>query len=73
MVGNLTMRGVTKPVSFDVTMNGPVAHPDPKNKTQQLGIEALATVKRSDFALSRLPGDWFELRRALPYAEYICP
>ena len=51
MVGNLTMRGVTKPVTFDVTMNGPVAHPDPKNKTQQLGIKALATVKRSDFAL----------------------
>ena len=51
MVGNLTMKGVTKSVTFDVTMNGPVAHPNPSNKKLQLGIKALTTVKRSDFGI----------------------
>ena len=51
MVGNLTIKGVTKPVTFDVTMNGPAAHPDPKNKIPQLGVKALATIKRTDFGI----------------------
>lgn len=56
MFGNLTIKGVTKVVTFDVTMNGPAAHPDPKNKIPQLGIKALTTIKRSDFGIgSKLP------------------
>ncbi len=51
MKGNLTMKGTTKPVTFDVTINGPAAHPDPNNKKLQLGIKALTTVKRSDFKI----------------------
>ena len=51
MVGNLTMKGVTKPATFDLTMNGPAAHPDPKNKKLQLGVKALTTIKRSDFGI----------------------
>ncbi len=51
MVGKLTMKGVTKPATFDVTINGPMAHPDPKNKKLQLGIKALTTIKRSDFGI----------------------
>lgn len=51
MVGNLTIKGVTKSVTFEVTMNGPVAHPNPNNKKLQLGIKALTTIKRSDFGI----------------------
>lgn len=49
MVGDLTIKGVTKPVTMEVTMNGPMAHPNPENKIPQLGIKALTTIKRSDF------------------------
>ena len=51
MVGDLTIKGVTKSITLDVTMNGPAAHPDPKNKVPQLGIKGLATIKRSDFGI----------------------
>jgi polyisoprenoid-binding protein YceI len=51
MVGDLTIKGVTKSVVLDVTMNGPVAHPNPQNKKLQLGIKGLTTIKRSDFGI----------------------
>ncbi len=51
MVGNLTLKGVTKSVTLDVTMNGPTAHPNPQNKIPQLGIKATTTIKRSDFGI----------------------
>ena len=51
MVGNLTIKGITKSATFDVTMNGPAAHPDPNIKKLQLGIKALTTIKRSDFGI----------------------
>ncbi len=51
MTGDLTIKGITKPATFDVTMNGPVAHPNPKNKQLQLGVKAITTIKRSDFGI----------------------
>ena len=51
MLGNLTIKGITKPVTMEVTMNGPMAHPNPENKIPQLGIKALTTIKRSDFGI----------------------
>lgn len=51
MVGDLTIKGVTKTITLDVTMNGPAAHPDPKNKVPQLGIKGVGTIKRSDFGI----------------------
>ena len=51
MAGNMTIKGVTKPITLDVTMNGPMAHPNPQNKTPQLGIKATTTIKRSDFGI----------------------
>ena len=67
MTGDLTIKGVTKSITLDVTMNGPVAHPDSKNKIPQLGMKALATIKRSDFGIgSKLPvamvGDEIQIR-----------
>ena len=56
MVGDLTIKGVTKQITLEVTMNGPTAHPDPKNKVPQLGIKGMGTIKRSDFGIgSKLP------------------
>ncbi len=51
MGGNITIKGVTKPITLDVTMNGPMAHPNPSNKIPQLGIKATGTIKRSDFGI----------------------
>jgi polyisoprenoid-binding protein YceI len=67
MSGDLTIKGVTKPITLDVTMNGPAAHPDPKNKVPQLGMKALGSVRRSDFGIgSKLPvamvGDEIQIR-----------
>ena len=47
----MTIKGVTKPITLDVTMNGPMAHPNPSNKIPQLGIKATTTIKRSDFGI----------------------
>ena len=47
--GDLTLNGVTKPVSLDVTVNKIGAHPMTKN--QAAGFDATATIKRSDFNL----------------------
>jgi polyisoprenoid-binding protein YceI len=51
MEGILTIKGIIKTVKMEVTMNGPMAHPDPKNKTPQLGMKATTTIKRSDFGI----------------------
>lgn len=51
MTGDLTIKGITKPITLDVTMNGPAAHPNPANKKLQLGVKALGTVKRSDYGI----------------------
>jgi polyisoprenoid-binding protein YceI len=50
LTGDLTIKGVTKPVSLDVTMLGAVAE-HPIKKAPTLGIQATTTVLRSDFEL----------------------
>lgn len=55
MTGDLTMHGVTKPVTLDVTVNGPVVHP--YNKKTLAGFKVSGTIKRSDFDLgAKYPG-----------------
>ena len=49
VAGELTIRGVTKPVSFDVTINK--AETDPVRKTAAAGFDASTTIKRSDFGI----------------------
>lgn len=49
VAGNLTIRGVTKEVSFPVTVVGPIK--DPRGTTR-MGIEANLTVNRQDFGVS---------------------
>ncbi|MBL6936371.1 MAG: YceI family protein [Alphaproteobacteria bacterium] len=55
MTGDLTLRGVTKPVTFDVTFNGGLANPMGGNG-YDLGFHATAVIKRSDFGMTAM--DW---------------
>lgn len=68
ITGDLTFRGVTKPVTLDATWNGAIEHPFQKKPV--FGVSATGTIKRSDFGmtyLSGLIGDEVEL---LIEAEY---
>jgi len=49
--GLLTLRGVTKEIVLDMTMNGPVENPNKNAKNMQVGIKALGKIKRSEFNL----------------------
>ena len=55
VVGDLTIKNTTKPVTLDVTLNG--AGPHPMIKKQAIGFDATTTIKRSDFGVNyMLPG-----------------
>lgn len=49
VTGDLTIKGITKPVVLDVTLNKAADHP--MKKTPSIGFDATAMVKRSDFGL----------------------
>jgi polyisoprenoid-binding protein YceI len=57
MTGNLTMHGVTKPVTFDLEAVSDVIT-DPMNGARRVGAAASATINRKDFGVnydSKLP------------------
>ena len=55
MTGNLTLMGVTKPVTFNVTFIGAGHEPLPVPLGRQAaGFEAVTTIKRSDFGSTML-------------------
>lgn len=47
LVGDLTIKGVTKPVELQVTINGPI---DRRGK-KVIGIKVAGTIKRTDFGV----------------------
>ncbi|WP_018477698.1 YceI family protein [Pontibacter roseus] len=49
LTGNLTMNGVTKPVTLDMVYKGTVENP--MSKKQTAGFQVTGTIKRSDFNL----------------------
>lgn len=49
LTGNLTLNGVTKPVTLDMKYNGTVENA--MNKKQTAGFQVTGTIKRSDFNL----------------------
>ena len=51
VTGDLTVKGVTKPVVLDVSLNQAGEHP--MGKRAAIGFDATATVKRSDFGLGK--------------------
>jgi polyisoprenoid-binding protein YceI len=52
VTGDLTMHGVTRPVTFAVTVNKVGEHT--VSKAQMAGFDAVATIKRSDFGVDRM-------------------
>jgi polyisoprenoid-binding protein YceI len=50
IAGNLTLKGITKPVVLDAWFTG--AGLGPMNKAETVGFEATTTIKRSDFGVS---------------------
>ncbi|GAB3705099.1 YceI family protein [Spirosoma flavus] len=53
IMGDLTMHGVTKPVTLDATMMGPkqMQGRDGKPGPEKVGLKATGTVKRTDFGI----------------------
>ncbi|GAA5161169.1 YceI family protein [Viridibacterium curvum] len=52
--GDLTIKGITKPVSLTVTSFQAGPHPIQK-KRESIGANAVARVKRSDFGMTKVP------------------
>lgn len=50
VTGNLTLNGVTKPVTLDVDFHG--AGTNPYNKKATIGFEAEGNIRRSDFGIA---------------------
>lgn len=50
VVGDLTMRGVTRPLTLEVRFDG--AGTDPADNQYTLGFDATGTLRRSDFGIS---------------------
>jgi len=55
VTGDLTLKGVTKPITLDVTFSGETAS-HPFSKVPAIGFSATGTFKRSDFGLDYLTG-----------------
>jgi polyisoprenoid-binding protein YceI len=51
VAGTLTLHGVTRPVTFNVTFNG--AGINPLDQAYTVGFEVQGTIKRSDFGVSK--------------------
>ncbi len=71
LMGDLTMHGITKPVTLDAVINGPITHP--MNKKTVAGFKVSGQVKRSDFSLSNYPAavlsDEIEIRASGEFAK----
>jgi len=49
LTGNLTLHGVTKPVTMDLWYRGTIVNP--QSKTPTAGFQLTGTIKRSDFGI----------------------
>ncbi|WP_341227402.1 YceI family protein [uncultured Arcticibacterium sp.] len=53
MLGNLTMKGKTAPVTLAVTLKGPVTHP--RNQKLMIGLKAIGELDRTTFGIGDSP------------------
>lgn len=51
LTGNLTIKGVTQPITMDVTLMGPEPHP--RTKKPAIGIKATCKINRKDFGVGQ--------------------
>lgn len=51
LMGDLTMHGVTKPITMDAVLTGPVTMDSPRGKQEKAGLKLAGTLKRSDFGV----------------------
>ncbi len=68
--GDLTMHGVTKPITFDVVLNGSAV--SPFTKKTSYGFTITGTLKRSDFGIDyelNLVGDEIDLRSNVEFVK----
>lgn len=56
MTGDLTMHGVTKPVTLDAVLTGPVTMEGRGGKQEKIGLKVNGTVKRTDFGVGSSGG-----------------
>jgi len=54
LVGDLTLKGVTKPVTFDLTLNG--VGKNMRTQKPIAGFKLTGTIKRTDFGVGGMPG-----------------
>lgn len=69
VVGDLTLRGVTRPVVLKTTLNGAMAS-HPMRKLPMFGISATTTISRKDFGLTVYEGALGNAVTVLIEAEY---
>ncbi|OIN55470.1 YceI family protein [Arsenicibacter rosenii] len=73
ITGDLTLHGVTKPVTFDATLTGPVTMDSPRGKTEKLGLKINGTIKRTDFGVgssgSAVVSEEVEIKAAGEFAK----
>ncbi len=70
IVGELTLHGVTKPVTLVATLNG--GGPNPMTKKFTVGFQASGKIKRSDFGVTKyvpLIGDEIDLTISAPFEQ----
>jgi polyisoprenoid-binding protein YceI len=53
LVGDLTIKGVTKSYTLDLTMLGTTV--DQRSKKQKVGFKATGTINRTDFGVANMP------------------
>ena len=68
LTGDLTMHGVTKPVTLDAVLTGPVTMDSQRGKQDKAGLKISGTIKRSDFGVgsgsTAVVSDEIELKAA---------
>ena len=73
LMGNLTMHGVTKPVTLDAVLSGPVTMDSPRGKQEKVGLKLSGTLKRSDFGVgstsTAVVGEEVELKATGEFAK----
>ncbi|HEY0109092.1 MAG TPA: YceI family protein, partial [Fibrella sp.] len=56
LTGNLTMHGVTKPVTLDAVLTGPVVMEGRNGKQEKAGLKISGVIKRTDFGVGASSG-----------------